>query len=149
MRDDRFKIAVDADYVSALGLAIYAFATLEWRAIQCCERIAAGSIDALEDRTAGRVADTLLHLVRGEVPASPGQQALERTARDFQAFTRTRNSLVHAKPGRAVDGTERLFRDGDQWTIAEIEAVADAFTACALRLEGFLDGLLAEPPGPG
>ena len=143
MKDDRFKIAVDADYVSALGLAVYAFATLEWRAIQCCERIAPGSIDALDDRTAGHVADTLRRLVAEALPDSPEQQALEATARDFQAFTRTRNNLVHAKPGSTGDGSQRLFRDGDPWTIEEMNAVADAFTACALRLETFLDGLLA------
>ncbi|TFI57986.1 hypothetical protein E2493_12380 [Sphingomonas parva] len=146
MRDDRFKIAVDEDYVAALGLAVYAFATLEWRAIQCCERIAPGSVDALEDRTAGRVADTLRRLVSEALEPSPEQQALEQAARDFQAFTRTRNNLVHAKPGKAADGAQRLFRDGDQWTIAEMETVADAFTACALRLEAFLEGVLAGSP---
>jgi len=143
MKDDRFRIRADADYVAALGLAVYAFATLEWRAIQCCERIAPGSIDALEDRTAGHVADTLRRLVADHVPPSAEERALAATAADFQAFTRTRNNLVHAKPGTAADGSERLFRDGDQWTVAEMEAVADAFTACALRLEGFLDGVLA------
>ena len=141
MKDDRFRIQADPDYISALGLAVYAFATLEWQAVQCCERIEPGSIEALSDRTAGRVADTLRHLAGG-LAGSPGQQALEQAASDFQAFTRTRNNLVHAKPGVGHDGRERLFRDGDQWTIAEMEGVADAFTECALRLRQSLAGFL-------
>ena len=145
MKDDRFRIDVDRDYTAALGLAVYAFATLEWRAILCCERIEPGSIETLHERTAGRVADTLRHLA-GTLAESGARDELDAAAADFQAFTRTRNNLVHAKPGVTADGRQRLFRDGDQWTIAEIEAVADAFTACALRLDRCLHDLPGGAP---
>ena len=138
--DERFRIAVEPQYASALGLAVYAFASLEWNAVRCCERIEPGSIETLSDRTAGRVADTLRHLGKRLAP-SPGQEALERAAEDFQAFTRTRNNLVHSKPGVGPDGKERLFRDGDQWTLEELEAVADAFAECSARLNDCLEGL--------
>lgn len=143
MKDDRFKIGVDPDYTSALGLAVYAFASLEWNAVWCCERIEPGSIEALSDRTAGRVADTLRNLVK-TLPETPERRALETAAADFQAFARTRNNLLHARPGTDSDGRQRLFRDGDQWTIDEIEGVADAFTECSMRLDGFLRNMLAE-----
>lgn len=133
MKDDRLKIPVDPDYTSALGLAVYAFAGLEWNAIRCCERLEAGSIDALMDRTAGRVADTFLRLTRS-IPASETQRDIQQAASDFRAFVGTRNNLMHAKPGVDQDGRQRLFRDGDQWTIDEMNAVADAFGECGQRL---------------
>lgn len=149
MKDDRLGISVDPEYASALGLAVYAFASLEWIAVQCCERIRAGSIDALMDRTAGRVADTLGHLARS-MPASAEQRELVRAAADFKAYVGTRNNLLHAKPGVDPQGRPRLFRDGDQWTIDEIEAVADAFAACSRRLGQCLDEIPAgHPPQDG
>jgi hypothetical protein len=140
MKDQRLSIPVHPDYASALGLAVYCFASLEWNAVRCCERIEPGSIDSLEERTAGRVADTLLHLVKRLGP-SGGQAALQDAATDFRFLVGTRNNLVHAKPGTAPDGTQGLFRHGDHWTIAELEAVADAFAACAARLDQALQGL--------
>jgi len=104
VKDDRLKIPVDPDYTSALGLAVYVFAGLEWNAIRCCERLEAGSIDALMDRTAGRVADTFLRLTRS-FPASETQRGIQQAA--------------SAKPGIDQDGRQRLFRNGDQWTIDE------------------------------
>ena len=144
VKDDRLRIDAEPAYTAALGLAVYAFATLEWQAIRWCERIRPGSFETLHDRTAGRVADMLKQLV-SELPASEQQRALEGAAADFQAFTRTRNNLVHAKPGTGHDGRPRLFRDGDQWTIEEMEGVADAFAGCAVRLEQLLRADPAEP----
>ena len=44
MKDDRLRIPVEREYVSALGLAVFAFARLEWVAVCFCERIKPGSI---------------------------------------------------------------------------------------------------------
>lgn len=140
MKGERHKISVDRDYTSALGLAVYCFASLEWNAVQCCDRIERGSIDKLEERTAGRVADTLLHLVNG-LDASPTQRELQLAATDFRFLVGTRNNLVHAKPGMARDGSQGLYRHGDHWTIAEMESVADTFAACSKRLSQGLNGL--------
>lgn len=129
-----------ADYAAAIGVAMFAFASLEWTAVRCCERIAKGSIDALADRTAGRVADTLVHLAR-TLPSPDAQAALAKAAGDFEFLVGTRNNLVHARPGTASDGTPALFRDGDQWLLSELAAVAAAFTACQQALEQALRGI--------
>jgi hypothetical protein len=129
----------DHEYTSAIGRAVFAFARLEWLAVQCCEKIRAGSVEELSERTAGRVGDTLLHLA-GELPASADRLELEGAASEFRAFVGTRNNLLHAKPGFNDQGQERLFRDGDQWTIGELEAVAAAFERCSARLEDWLQG---------
>jgi hypothetical protein len=90
-------------------------------------------MEGLEDRTAGRVADTLVHLAKqlGETVAA---LELRCAAADFRFLVGTRNNLVHAKPGSTRDGASRLFRHGDPWTLAELEGVADAFAACSARL---------------
>jgi hypothetical protein len=124
---------VDPAYASALGLAVYCFATLEWNAVQCCERLEPGSMENLEERTAGRVGDTLVHLAK-QLGGSEAELDLQRAAGDFRFLVGTRNNLVHAKPGSTLDGAQRLFRHGDPWTIAELEGVADAFAACSGRL---------------
>ena len=141
MKDQRLSISVRPDYTSALGLAVYCFAGLEWNAVWCCERIQPGSIEALEDRTAGRVADTLLHLVK-LLGTDEEQLQLQSAAAEFRFLVGTRNNLVHAKPGTAADGTQGLFRHGDHWTVAELNAVADAFATCSMRLDQALHGLL-------
>lgn len=145
MNDERLGIPVHPDYTRALGLAVYCFASLEWNAVRCCERIERGSIDSLEDRTAGRVADTLLHLVK-ELGPSEEQLELERAAVEFRFLVGTRNNLVHAKPGTAPDGAHVLLRHGDQWTLAELMHVADAFAACSSRLDQAWHGLLGDGP---
>ena len=139
MSDERLRIAIHPDYTAAIGVAVYCFASLE---VWCCERIAPGSIDSLDERTAGRVADTLIHLGKG-LPHSAAKTALEEAAADFRFLVGTRNNLVHAKPGSAPDGTQGLFRHGDHWTIHELEAVADAFAECGMRLNDALHGLLS------
>ena len=146
MKDQRLSISVQPEYASALGLAVYCFASLEWNAVWCCERIQRGSIDGLEDRTAGRVADTLLHLVR-RLGRSEDQLELKSAAAEFRFLVGTRNNLVHAKPGTAADGSQGLFRHGDHWTITELNAVADAFAACSSRINQVLNGLLGDAGG--
>jgi hypothetical protein len=145
MKDERLKIPVLPDYASALGLAIYCFADLEWNAVWCCERLEPGSIENLEDRTAGRVADTLLHLVK-RLRSSSEQTELGYAAADFRFLVGTRNNLVHAKPGKTHDGAQGLFRHGDPWTLVELEGVADAFAACSTRINNSLSGLLSSQP---
>jgi len=144
MKDERLRIPVHSDYTSALGLAVYCFASLEWNAVWCCERIEPGRINGLEERTAGRVADTLIYLAKG-LETSHEQVKLLRAAIDFRHLVATRNNLVHAKPGTAFDGSQGLFRHGDQWTIAELERTADAFAECSVRLNEALHGLLHAP----
>jgi hypothetical protein len=142
MSDERLKIPVHPDYTAAIGVAVYCFASLEWNAVWCCERIEPGSIDNLEERTAGRVADTLTHLVK-RLADSPEKTALENTAADFRFLVGTRNNLVHAKPGSDPNGAQGLLRHGDYWTIAELEAVADAFAECGIRLNEAFHGHLS------
>jgi hypothetical protein len=133
LRHDFTSIPLDPAYASALGMAVYCFATLEWNAVLSCERLEAGSMENLEERTAGRVADTLVRLAK-QLGKTKAESELQRAASDFRFLVGTRNNLVHAKPGSTSDGAKRLFRHGDPWTVTELEAVAEAFAGCSSRL---------------
>jgi hypothetical protein len=136
MRDDRLRIQVDPTYVSALGLATYAFALLEWNAVWCCERTSPGIIGSLPDRTAGSIAKKLIRLA---TRSTIGTNDLLPLALDFQGMVSLRNDLLHAKPGSDSDGAQRLFRNGQPWSIEAINDAADAFVACSLRFNALLD----------
>lgn len=64
------------------------------------------------------------------VTARPTEPAAAR----FNELTERRNALMHANPGTASNGDQRLFRHGDEWTIDEINALSDEITACAGEL---------------
>jgi hypothetical protein len=142
MINDRLRVAVDQDYVSAIGLATYCFALLEWNAVWCCEKIAPGSIQSLSDRTAGRIATALVNQAAA-MPASPDQSALHVAAKDFKSLVEVRNGIMHGKPGTAADGEQRLFRNGTSWTVNSLRDAADKFTECSSRLNDMLYGFLA------
>ena len=45
---------------------------------------------------------------------------------------------MHGKPGTTKGGAQRLFHDGDDWTIEEIEEATDRFAACSIELSRML-----------
>jgi hypothetical protein len=47
-------------------------------------------------------------------------------ANEFQSMVLLRNGLMHAKLGTDKDGGQRLFRNGQSWTIETINDAADA-----------------------
>ncbi len=143
MKNDRLRVPVEASYVHAIGLATYAFASLEWNAVWCCERMTPGVIYSLADRTAGGVAKKLLELAARR-SANVNDDLLD-ASKEFEALVRLRNGLMHAKPGTDHDQGQRLFRDGQAWTIDAINDAADAFTGCSLRLNAMLHGPLKQP----
>ncbi|MGE4372139.1 MAG: hypothetical protein AB7E29_04420 [Xanthobacter sp.] len=65
MTDERLRIPIDDPYLHALGLAIVAFARLEWNASYCCDRLEPGYIATIEPRrkTAGKIASDLVKMV--------------------------------------------------------------------------------------
>ena len=68
--------------------------------------------------------------------AKPKHEPRIAAARRFQALVRSRNNLLHSKPGIGLDGHGVLIRDGDGWSIREIEGIRTAFDDCAEALEG-------------
>lgn len=144
MTGDRYRIQVDDAYVAALGRAVFDFAVLECNAVYCCERLKPGYLRKVErkKKTAGGVASDLLAHLR-LLPADDPRRACWHAATRFDELVETRNPMLHAKPGTANGGGQRLLHDSDDWTIAENEEAADQFAACSIELNRLLYGVLA------
>ena len=137
MKDDRLRVPVEPTYVAVLGLAAYEFASLEWNAVWCCERLEPGCIDRIAERTARNIAKYFIRLAE----ANGNAETISAACR-FDALVQRRNELLHGKPGTDKDGEQRLFRSGVAWTEDEIGKVADDFTECSITLNSLLYGAL-------
>lgn len=128
MKDDRLRIPIDGPYLHAVGLAMICFARLEWDAVWCCEKCQPGYVRRLGRKTAGEIATDLI--TRAARHADPLVAAsLGAGAAEFNRLVGVRNGIMHANPGTAPSGKQRLFRHGNEWTIAMIDDAADAFVA--------------------
>jgi hypothetical protein len=146
MTDERLRIPIDAPYLHALGLAMVAFARLEWNASYCCERLKPGYIATIEPqrKTAGKIARDLVEMVAA-LSDPVLQAAMAEPADELKALVEDRNGLLHGKPATASNGDQRLFRGGEEWSIPEVNKLADAFVRTSLKLNALLYRELAAP----
>lgn len=145
MENDRLRIVVDDPYVHAIGLAMFCFASLEWNAVWCCERIEPGYIHIARGKTAGQIAKRLTQMAANHQDPSIAQ-SLSVAAAEFQRLVFERNALMHANPATASNGDQRLFREGGEWTIERVNDLADQFVAASLPLNHHLNHVLVELP---
>jgi len=144
MVDERKRIPVDESYISALGLATYAFARCEWQVVWCCEKIEPGTLRKIVDdkSTAGTIAQKFKNLVRN-IPSSCEREELKRIAQEFIVLVDLRNKIVHGKPCTALDGAQRLS-SGGIIEIEEIDEAADKFASCSNKLNSHHSRFLKE-----
>lgn len=119
-KGDRLLIPVDAPYSNSLGIALIAFARLEWMAVYVVQKIGEKGhnpktsptyVNTVSKKTAGQIADDLVNGANGLTDPQLRTQVKLR-ADDFKALTRRRNDLMHANPGTSRNGEQRLFRNG-------------------------------------
>ena len=142
MVDDRKRQPVKPDYVEALGLATWSFASCEWQVVWCCEKIKPGSLNKIvgEELTAGKIAKVFSDLTRN-MPKSAERKELKNAAETFAALVDTRNAIIHGKPCTGPSGDARLS-SGSVLEIPYLEDAADAFTACGEALNRLFYGFL-------
>lgn len=136
MKDDRLRVAVDDAYVEALGRTVYVFATLEWNAVWCCERMRPGYVRTLGRKTAGVIADDLLRYARRRPDIE--RPAFVTPAEAFKRLVEVRNAILHGKPGTADGGDQRLFSEGTALGVEALHNAADDFSHCSLLLNALL-----------
>jgi len=143
MPNDRLRSPVKPDYVSALGLAAFTFATCEWQVVWCSEKIRPGSANKLvgDERTAGKIAKFFIDLTRN-MPKSKEREELSAVAEEFSRLVDMRNAILHGKPCTGPGGEARLS-SGMVLEIEYLENAADAFTACACELNRLFYGFLS------
>ena len=132
MKDDRLRVAVEGPYFTATGLAIYCFASMEWNAVYCGEKLKADYASTVARKTAGKIADDIKGFAG--LIADQGKRARYQAAADeFKRLVDRRNDLVHANPA-TVGSDQRLVRHGTPWQPSEIDDLADEFMACSIEL---------------
>ena len=84
MKDDRLRCPVEKEYVKAIGLAAYTFASLEWQVVWCMEKIKPESIHKVvgEEMTAGAIAKRFIDATRN-MPKSKEREQLKALAQKF------------------------------------------------------------------
>ncbi|NPD69035.1 hypothetical protein HN018_13195 [Lichenicola cladoniae] len=130
---------VDADYLAAIGMATYCFATMEWNAVYCGEKLKPGYVNDVSTKTAGVIANEILGfapLVSGSIKQASYQAAVS----ELVALVKRRNDLMHANPA-TIGNDQRLVRNGIALQISDINDLADDFTACSLKLNELLQHL--------
>ncbi len=140
MKDDRLRVSVDAVYSTALGMATYCFAVMEWNAVYCGEKLSPGYVNTVARKTAGMIANDIV----GFAPliTDPAKQARYRAAAvEFVRLVKRRNDLMHANPA-TVGSDQRLVRNGTPWQPDEIDSLADEFTACSIELNELFHDVL-------
>ena len=143
MKDDRKREPVKADYVHALGLAAYSFASCEWQVVWCCEKIRPGSLNKFvgKELTAGKIAKVFIDLTRN-MPKSEKRAELIRSAQTFAGLVRSRNAILHGKPCTGPTGDVRLSAN-KVLELSDLEDAADSFSACSIELNRLFYGFLS------
>lgn len=131
---------IDDAYAQALGRALWAFATLEWNSAHSCEKIRPGYLNNLKKKTAGKIADDLIELVRTARPTV--WMSHEAACREFKDLVDLRNRIMHGRPGTAPNGDQRLFDKGAPFAISNIDIAASQFTACLRQITDMLHNRL-------
>lgn len=144
MTSDRLRVPQDADYFNELGLAVVAFARLEWNAVWCCYRLQPTYIQSIETKTAGTIGTDLKRLF-GRISDSSLSSRATPFADEFKAIINDRNAIMHGKPGTAKDGAQRLFRHGNELSISYINDFSDRCVRAGANLNALLYDELAEP----
>lgn len=146
MPNDRKRIPIDDQYAHALGLAAYCFAVCEWNAVWSAERLQPGYIATIEPlrKTAGAIAKELVSLVHA-IGDPTLMSICVPPSLEFQRLVHDRNGLLHGKPGTALNGDQRLFRHGQEWTIEVIDTFTDQVSACSIQLNQMVHTHLATP----
>jgi hypothetical protein len=130
MTVDRHSVPVDKAYVTAIGLATFCFANLEWNAINCGEKLNPGYIGKVAWKTEGTIGKDVANFAA--LIDDPGKQARYRlAATEFKRLVERRNDLMHAKPAATVRNESLLYRDSTFWEPDDIDKLADEFAACA------------------
>jgi hypothetical protein len=142
-KDRRLRQAVKPDYISALGMAAWSFASLEWQVVWCCEKIKPGSLRRIvdEEMTAGIIAKRFIDLTRN-MQRSPEREKLKELASEFSSLVQLRNRILHGKPCTGPNGESRLSSTA-VLEIPDLEHAADAFALCSSSLNGLSHGFLA------
>ncbi len=92
-----------------------------------------GYVSSVGAKTAGQIANVLTQVVAG-ISDAKLKALVEPHAVEFAGLVKRRSDLMHANPTTAPNGDQRLIRHSTQWTIPEVDDLADEFSACQIEI---------------
>jgi hypothetical protein len=123
---------LDDAYAQSVGRALWAFAILEWNSAHCCEKIRAGYLNNLKNKTAGMIAADLVTFVQTQRPTV--WASYEAACNEFKTLVQLRNRIMHGRPGTAPNGDQRLFDKGVAFDVPAIDSAEAQFSMCAAQI---------------
>lgn len=102
------RIPHDESYTDLLGKAVYAFAYYEWtiiHIIECLQKGFAHTYSRERTMTSGKVSE---YFSKIELAGRPLELEIVKCRKDFEDLYKRRNTLIHAHPCTASDGSQIL-----------------------------------------
>jgi hypothetical protein len=141
------RVPCDAQYIEALGYAVYNFATLEFNVAYIIERLEPGYLQEYisNEKTAGDVAKDLAQAKqRAEAQGHTAAAELRDIYNAFVDLKNRRNKLLHANPTTAPSGAQQLhyLALSIAWDLDAVHQSATDFAAAAEKANSLLYGVL-------
>ncbi len=137
-----YRTPIAADYVTALGRALYNFAALEGGIVSLARRLQLGFWYTALKLTAGQIADRFKGFAEALPVSDQDRDDAIKLADDFVALVKIRNRLMHGMTHTAADGSQGLFYRLDNrdisWTVESIHEAAQAFEEASGRANAML-----------
>jgi len=143
------RVPVNDSYASLLGKAVYVFAYYEWTIIYIIEKLEPGFVTRYsrgKPMTSGVVSKKFENVIN-PLPNTP--QDLLDCHTKFSALVDRRNTLIHAHPARASDGSDILAYQTDprrkfpnvQWSNGDAELLIKDIDNAAVEAGQLLEKL--------
>ena len=132
---ERPKIPVADEYVSALGRAAYNFSYLEWGVVWLAETLSPDFLKRVPGMTAGMIANEFQALANR--CSEPDASELQSLGSTFKSLVADRNALFHGVPYTAANDEQRLLHIGPtgrrDWSVEAICHAGGKFEEAALQ----------------
>jgi hypothetical protein len=139
------RFQCDAQYIEALGLAVYNFAMLEYNVAYIIERLKPGYMREYisQKKTAGSVANDFAQALE-RAKGHAAEADLTAIYNLFVGLKVRREKLLHANPGTAADGVQVLRYQADSiaWDLDAVSKAATDFAVAATEANSLLYGAL-------
>lgn len=152
MAGERHRIPGDQEYWARLGLALVAFARLEWNVLYLSNTMEVGVINQFvpaqgRGPSSGQICNRAFQI--SEAWNGPLGAEIQEALDLFDAAVARRNRLVHANPATANNGEQWLHCRQIGWITPEwVDEAADEFARSASVVHEVFQRLQDEIDGP-
>jgi hypothetical protein len=141
------RIIADSVYLQTLGQALYNFTYLEWVVVWTIVKLSSDGFGSVpKGETAAQIAKALTRAIASTTPALPDslRRQLVKFDESYRAAIKVRNTLLHAHPLTAPDGSQQLGSAGSNWTLEQVEVAAKQFEDAAIQGNAIFHGELTK-----